>query len=480
MPAIGLAAGVRHGLHGHEGQMMAAANAAPFPTPTSPSLVFSGADAALLAARQFLSRLSTPTNLLLAVSGGSDSTALLAAFCKANAAESRHRLVVCTVDHALRQGSAKEAETVAALCRRWSIPHETVRWAHDGVGSALQAQARMARYQLLAGCAARHGASLILTGHTADDQAETIAMRSARAGGAEESLGLSGMAETVLFDRRIWIARPFLTLSRLDLRAFLSTQDLGWIDDPSNDNPAYERVRIRQAGIDRDGHLQRAEAAGRRRRASSQRIAAMLPEQLRLHGPALAELTLKDADLDDPDMQRLLGLLAAILGGRPHGPGRESLAALIQALRGERSRFAASRCLFDRRGSRLFLHRERRALPNEMTLQPGAAIDWDNRFRLVNDSADPITIRSGAPPGTLDTGPDASVPPSVHRAAHATLPCPVHDPSSGTMVPSLRMTPRLQPFDTFLPCFDTILALRLDALFDREPFFLCPVHDVLS
>ncbi|MFP5077263.1 tRNA lysidine(34) synthetase TilS [Rhizobium sp. YIM 134829] len=455
----------------------------PRPSPLAFAVVREPADRAPHeAARHFLARLREPTTLLLALSGGSDSTALLIAFHEAMSAGSPHRLVACTVDHGLRQGSGAEAAQVAALCATLAIPHETARWQHAGVRSAIQAQARLARYRLLADCAGRHGAALILTGHTADDQAETIAMRRARTDAAEDgaATGLSGMADMTLFERRIWIARPFLRLSRQRLRDLLLQRGMSWIEDPSNDNPAFERVRLRRGGAAASVDLQQAEAAERRRRESSARIAALLAERLRFHGQGLGELSLLPNDLEDPDMPRLLAILAGIMGGRAHGPGRQSIDRLMTSLRASHARFAAGRCLFDRRGSRLFLYRELRGLPAEMQLPPGSVTDWDGRFRILNHTRAPLSIRTSCEAQANRDEISRSIPTSIARAAQSSLPLCLHDPLIAEMAPPISLSRRLAPFDTFLPCFDSTMAACFDSLIGREPFPPAPVRDDLS
>ena len=163
-------------------------------------------------AKQFLSTFKAPGRLLVAISGGSDSNGLLLALADAIAGGgfSGFSLCACTVDHGLRAQAADEARKVAALCAARGIPHVTRVWRGEKPKTGIQAAARQARYRLLADAAEEIGATCILAGHTADDQAETIAMRQSRS--QPDAAGLAGMAGGVLVDRRVWVLRPFLSL----------------------------------------------------------------------------------------------------------------------------------------------------------------------------------------------------------------------------------------------------------------------------
>lgn len=180
----------------------------------------------------------------VAISGGSDSLALL--FIAHEWARSRGRqLAALTFDHRLRTAAAGEAARVATICRDLHIPHETLRW-DDPVNR--QSSARRARHAALAIRLKALGGSHLLTGHTANDQAETFLMR-ARQGSTW--YGLAGMQ--ALSMSPVWpegegvrIARPVLSEKREDLRDLLHARGQVWIEDPSNENLAYERIRMRK------------------------------------------------------------------------------------------------------------------------------------------------------------------------------------------------------------------------------------------
>lgn len=231
-----------------------------------------------------------PSDLGLAVSGGGDSMAML---YLAHNWTHRYgvRLWVVTVDHGLRPESADEAAMVAEECRALGWPHATVRWHWDGCGNVQEA-ARNARLALIDRW--RGQVEHVLFAHTKDDQAETVLMRLIRGSGVD---GLSGMravrevfphAATVpplepgMFSGQVparddarpgyCVVRPCLDFSREALRHYATVLKGRWIDDPSNDDPGYDRVRVRkllgifgQEGLNVDGLVGTAHRMARAR-----------------------------------------------------------------------------------------------------------------------------------------------------------------------------------------------------------------------
>jgi tRNA(Ile)-lysidine synthase len=174
--------------------------------------------------------------VLVACSGGPDSTALLDALARL-APPRRLDLHVAHVDHGLREGSAAEAEVVRALARAREIPFHSLR-VEVQPGGSLQDHARAARHAALRRLAGELGASAIALGHTADDQAETVLMRALGSGATPRSLGAMGQRDGRL-------ARPLLRLWRADLAAYCAALSLAVLDDPSNADPRFLRSRVR-------------------------------------------------------------------------------------------------------------------------------------------------------------------------------------------------------------------------------------------
>ncbi|MEM7750687.1 MAG: tRNA lysidine(34) synthetase TilS [Pseudomonadota bacterium] len=189
-------------------------------------------------------------SVLLAVSGGSDSVALLRLvdLWSAELDGSGPAISVATVDHGLREGSAEEADFVAQLASSLGYDHVTLRWQGTKPETALQAQAREARYRLLIERADQlHGDTIILTAHTQDDQAETVIMRLARGSGPD---GMAGIPNELSRDG-LTILRPVLDVGRSELRAFLTELNQSWCEDPSNSLVEFERIRVRNAQSER-------------------------------------------------------------------------------------------------------------------------------------------------------------------------------------------------------------------------------------
>ena len=262
--------------------------------------------------------------LLLAISGGPDSTALLVLAARwAKQLKRAPRIIAVTVDHGLRPEAAREAAAVRKLSGRLGVPHRTLRWHGKKPRSGLQEAARNARYELLAQAARREGIAHIATAHTLDDQAETVLFRMARGSGL---LGLTGMAyiaplpvaqPPVRIEQKFLLVRPLLHVSKARLIATLKAAKIGYSDDPSNRDPHFTRARLRtlmpllaREGLDARG-LVRLALRLRRAEATVAFVvdaarAALAPPPWREHGPIVFE-TSRFARLPAEVGLRLLG-----------------------------------------------------------------------------------------------------------------------------------------------------------------------------
>jgi tRNA(Ile)-lysidine synthase len=304
----------------------------------------------------------------VALSGGGDSTALLhlclAAGCRVEAV---------TVDHRLRPESAAEAAAVGASCAALGVPHALRVWDHGAVAGNLMDAARRARMGLIAAWARNRGIGVVALGHTRDDQAETVLMGLSRASGLA---GLSGM-------RRAWqeggirFHRPLLDAGREELRAWLRAAGIGWIDDPSNEDDRFTRVRARKVlaalaplGITADrlaavaGHLAQVQEA----------LEAQVAEAIERRVTEAAGALRIDAGLwSEPAEVRRQVVLAALmwLSGATHAPrAAETERFVARMAEGRDATLAGCRA---RKG---WLMREPRALGGPMPV----GRPWDGRW----------------------------------------------------------------------------------------------------
>jgi tRNA(Ile)-lysidine synthase len=428
------------------------------------------------AVQRLLHSLSKPVRVLVAVSGGSDSLGLLTLL-----AEMRNEPLcdgvsfsAATIDHALRPNSADEADRVAAFCAARGIAHTVRRWEGPKPAAGLSAAAREARYDLLTDIAEQEGATVIVTGHTLDDQRETVTMRSAR-NDDSDSLGLAGMAQLVLLRRKYWLLRPFLASRRADIRAALVGRGIAWIDDPSNVNTAYERVRVRQALASEAVSVSREiEEAGHRRHRLSQAAATFLQHYCRVGHGVLAVIDKRGLDLDPGVLLHALAALAAVLGGREHrlaGKTLDRISAFLQD--GQPGRTTAGRVIFDLRRDGLYLQRERRGLP-ALEVNANAEAIWDGRFCIRNGNASPLQVRAASLDRAKACLLFADVPASIATRAMSVMPDLVETESQ--MEGHTEVSPIMAPFERFLPFFEFDLARQIALLIGCEDFPPIPIQ----
>jgi len=234
--------------------------------------------------------------VLLAVSGGADSVALMTLASRWRSGGGSTPLSVATVDHGLRGEAATECERMQVLAGELGLDCQVLRIAPGSLTRSIQESARDARYALLEACAADAGADAICTAHTLEDQAETVLMRLAHGSSVD---GLAAMREV---SRRgpLLHLRPLLGTPRLRLLATLRSEGIGWIEDPSNQDARFERVRLRRlmpalgtAGLTSQRLALLAARAARATDALDaaasrllQKIASRDADTLRLDGPA--------------------------------------------------------------------------------------------------------------------------------------------------------------------------------------------------
>ena len=247
--------------------------------------------------------------------------------------------VVLTVDHGLRKTSAADARRVAQWAKQAGLKAHVLVWRGAKPKSGIEAAARDARYRLMGAWLKKNRIATLLVGHTQDDQAETFLLRLARGSGLD---GLAAMQAHSAFPVEgfdgLTLHRPLLDIARAELRDWLTANGHAWLEDPMNDDPGFDRVKMRRART-------ALEEAG----LSSARIAAAAAHLARARA-ALEVMT--DAVLARVSRRIDNGFVvdAAALTAAPREVGLRALAALLMAVGGQgyRPRFEALERLFDR------------------------------------------------------------------------------------------------------------------------------------
>jgi len=246
--------------------------------------------------------------LLVACSGGADSLALLAATVFEGHKHDR-RVLGAVVDHGLQEGSAEHTARVVEQMAALGVD-ETVgaRVDVDPSGRGLEAAAREARYAVLEQMATSFGASVVLLGHTLDDQAETVLLGLTRGSGGRS---IAGMRES--FDV---FARPLLGISRAQTEAACAAEGIDFWSDPHNTDPRFTRARVRHT------------------------VLPLLEQEL---GPGVAETLARTAEQLRPDMEALddLADLAYLEARHEDGVDLASLVEQPVAIRSRVVRLAA-------------------------------------------------------------------------------------------------------------------------------------------
>jgi tRNA(Ile)-lysidine synthase len=197
-------------------------------------------------ARRLFAPFTDQPRILIAVSGGPDSTALLWLASRWRASrKGGPELIAVTVDHGLRPEARLEANAIGDLAQRLKVAHRILHWTGAKPRTGIQEAARNARYALIAQQAKTAAARQILTAHTLDDQAETVLFRLLCGSGPA---GLQAMTELAPYpgEPALSLARPFLSLPKARLLATLREADIPFADDPSNRDPRHTRPRLRQ------------------------------------------------------------------------------------------------------------------------------------------------------------------------------------------------------------------------------------------
>jgi tRNA(Ile)-lysidine synthase len=299
-----------------------------------------------------------------------------------------------TIDHGLRKESADEARYVGSVCAALGVSHDVIAWNDSGSATGnLSERARRARYSLIADWALGRGVGHVVVGHTADDQAETFLMGLSRKAGVD---GLSGM-RAAWNERGVVFVRPLLDVLRADLRSYLTRKKVDWVDDPTNENEHYLRVKARKAlialqplGISVEHLAAVVEHLDFARSALSGATTAVAAKVTQERSGALHVDLSAFQNLQFELQRRLLNGVVRWMSGEYYAPRAEAIEQLQGAiLRGQASTLGG--CRMRVTATEIGFTREPRAVAS---LTASTHRPWDKRWHLSGPHAPDLQVRA--------------------------------------------------------------------------------------
>jgi tRNA(Ile)-lysidine synthase len=336
------------------------------------------------------------THIVLAVSGGPDSLALMLLVNRWRLLRGieADQILVATVDHGLRASSHDEAVWVTEQAEHLGLPSKLLTWDGPKPQTGVLEAARAARYDLLVDVALSLGGEpvAIVTAHTEDDQAETFLMRLARGSGVD---GLAAMRaeRELLASPYVLLVRPLLDVSKARLVAEVRRAGVTPIDDPSNSDERYERVRLRRAepvlrdaGLSAEMIALSAKRLNRAHAALDVATDALVREALSLHGGAYANF---DAQLflsapDEIQIRVLSRVIRAFGGSAPQATMAQIERLRDDLARGDPVRQTLGGTVIRATSDHIRIFRETGRVPlPEVVIPSGEWVIWDDRFLVV-------------------------------------------------------------------------------------------------
>jgi tRNA(Ile)-lysidine synthase len=367
--------------------------------------------------------------LALAVSGGSDSMALM--HIVANVQDIDPGMVtVLSVDHGLRSQSAAEARFVAHAARGYGFFQQTLCWEGEKPANGIQEAARNARYELMTSYCLANGIKSLLTAHHLDDQAETVLMRLARGSGVNGLTAMTG--HSTMND--VAILRPLLGIPKSGLREILQKANINWLEDPSNNNCDYERARLREKipelaaiGLQAKHIAKTAMRMQRARNALEIFTSEVLARTAKLYPAGFCHMDAEDFLSSPPEivLRGLARVINAVRGSREHIRMKklEKVADIITAEKKVTKTLSECKILRDKSGLLVCREHGRKGLP-EVILEPGQSRMWDARFS-VKSSPDyhfDVSVRALGEDGLCQIKPHITSPLPIPAEAAKTTP----------------------------------------------------------
>ncbi|MBT5186833.1 MAG: tRNA lysidine(34) synthetase TilS [Kordiimonadaceae bacterium] len=330
--------------------------------------------------------------IAVAVSGGGDSMALCL-LLKAWCASEGINLTALTVDHGLRENSHTEAEQVGKWLAEVSIAHHILSWEGDKPTTNIQDEARKARYKLMGNWCVQNNVDYLCLAHHQDDQAETFLLRLFRGSGVD---GLSAMEEKADFPVNgnsinfPVLCRPLLDIAKSRLMANLKIWQQDWVEDPSNQNENFTRIKIRSllksSNIDGLNSARLSLTSQRMRRVRS--LLEDLTEKAESEYVSYHELgfaTLQanfNEKLHEEISLRLLSKILQYTSGGQYAPRHNKLNSLYENLK--QDTFSGQTLLgcivFSLSKNEFIFAREENSIDSRINVSDTELVLWDNRF----------------------------------------------------------------------------------------------------
>lgn len=331
--------------------------------------------------------------IVVAVSGGADSMALVR-LAKIWADKYNKQIIGLTVDHQLRSESFGETKKVLKWLENIDVKAHILTWEGSKPNANIELVAREARYNLLFDFCKKNNIKTILLAHQKDEQAETFLLRLARGSGV---YGLSAMKE-VNYRQNIALVRPLLDFSKKQLINYNKSVNQEWVEDSSNQNEAFERVKIRKflpklkdISIFLDTLTKTASRMQRAAEALEFYAQALIKENVVFYDEGYAKVNW-DKILNAPEEISLktIANLTQILGGNIYPPRFERLFRLYKALQAFDFKGATlCGCLFKQD----IICREVSKINDEIPITFQTKIIWDNRFSIYSKEKNNFIIK---------------------------------------------------------------------------------------
>lgn len=341
------------------------------------------------------SNFSEIKTVIIGVSGGSDSLTLFLSFveyCKTlNIAPPK--IIVVTIDHKLRNESASEAIFVKNICTKYNIEHHIVEWNGKTALNNLAQAARLARYKILYDIAKNYHKSIIMVGHNLNDRIETYIMRKKR----NSFRGLSSIAKISLLFNKIYLWRPLLDVSKMEIQNYLLKNKHNWIEDPTNLNLKYERAATRHAlGFLSSEQLQNwknilINSENERLNFNNKVIKILKNLNIIFQGECL-QITITHT-YNSSEFLFSLALLSSIMGGVDYIAGAKQIVLIEALLSKDKGKINICRSILEKNNNIIYIWRENRNI-NPIICEANSTIIWDNRYKIFNKSEAPIIIRT--------------------------------------------------------------------------------------